>query len=1454
VLSQGRIIAQGQTPHLHEREAFEFVRSVLPDSGPFHLWAFVDLIEPGGRRYDLDFLILGTHALYLVEAKSHEGILTGDEVDWFVEFPGGGRTSMENPLRGASHKARVLSSRLDAYFAQHRKGLGVARPWVQPLVFLSHPKLEVKLAPAGRNQVVTREQLVQAVQWGKFQGASSSHRDRTLNNPQVRETLASLKAIGLRQSTGALKVEGLHLGKLLEDGSHFQDHLGVHESIKGLERRVRSFLVPASATAERREQLMRAARREAEYLNALSDHKGILRLVGYLAEAPHGGPCVILEHIENAQPLDSFLRAEPNLSFDFRLDIIRQVAEALGFCHRKQVLHRGLNPRAILVSWSKDEAGNRALDVRLYNFQLASSVDSTGTFHLGDHGDPMAVYQAPEVLENPAMASPASDVFSLGAVAYLILTGNAPGTSLAERAELMREGYLSLAAARNDFRLGGEGKDLEAVFEFATTVHPSSRADDAVMWLNILLDAATSPARESEVTYIAPGDARPGDHVAEDLEVKDVLGSGSTARVLRVKRGDEEVFALKVALSAELDERLSREAKVLAALKSERIVALVEERRLGERVCLLLTDAGESLAASLSRDGPPSLDFARRWGDELFQALEALEERGIQHRDIKPANLGVLPWQSKKKRSLLLFDFSLTTVPDGAVTAGTPAYRDPFLHLRGSWDAAADRWSAAITLHEMLTGSRPIWGDEPAVAAQGEIRIDAERFDATIRSRLTSFFRRALAKDEKARFPSAEVMRTEWVACFAMASWTDEADSSELPRAASDLSRLTAETPVGALPLSAREKNAIDRMGMVTLGELLSMPHNRLSATKGIGRNTSQKILEFLAEVRKVVEARPGPSSLPVFPDYAGVDGSLGYLEEIRQEVSHALDYAGLGTLASVASAPRDQVERILAAYPGALKHLVEVLEKSHQAADKATGAPTNLEDWLALFRRPPRSKKSRFPEHAEQYLGLAPVPGAELGERCGDASWLARKLGQSRASIHAALGKAREVWAKNPFIAELHSGVWAVLDRLGGVASVPRLAGALLAEIPHKTGSAPGAGPDRIAEAVVRIAVETDPRFIQGRIHRCLWLAQVPEHLSLVKDLGALADELASREPLPSAEEVSAALARVVEGTPLAGLASERLVALAAEASRGAARSARLELYPQGLEARRAVALSASALSSATQVTPDKVQRLVRARYPEAEAPPGRPALDELLSPLGLVWDDEKRAYTRPGKPQPTSVETRDTRRLPTIHTGAQPNLASRESREARDFEDLLRLAMEKRNFKVLDVSSGRDGEAVDSLVRHFHALHLSLEKSMLEEVDRLMSESKVNPAVVVKADRDGPSSGMAWENLRKLMRRAAAAVLARLKKAGKERPVVLSQPGLLARYDLVEEAHQLVDYAQQDDAPSILLVNPTDQNATPATIDGPFKPLPVPVISKAQQMRVPKSWLDNLHRGGAD
>jgi len=135
----------------------------------------------------------------------------------------------------------------------------------------------------------------------------------------------------------------------------------------------------------------------------------------------------------------------------------------------------------------------------------------------------------------------------------------------------------------------------------------------------------------------------------------------------------------------------------------------------------------------------------------------ALESVGVPHRDIRPDKLGVRPRRGDRSLHLVLFDFSLARTPDRSIQAGTPGYLDPFHAERPGrrWDPAADRYAAAATLHEMPTGSRPVWGDgrtDPLHLPDVTPLLDPELFDPSVGDALVAFFNQSLHRKPAARF------------------------------------------------------------------------------------------------------------------------------------------------------------------------------------------------------------------------------------------------------------------------------------------------------------------------------------------------------------------------------------------------------------------------------------------------------------------------------------------------------------------------------------------------------------------------------------------------------------------------------------------------------------------------------------------------------------------------------
>ncbi|MBI4346959.1 MAG: serine/threonine protein kinase [Elusimicrobia bacterium] len=116
------------------------------------------------------------------------------------------------------------------------------------------------------------------------------------------------------------------------------------------------------------------------------------------------------------KPLDAILERGP-LALTQTASLLRQVGAALDYAHRQAVIHRDLKPAHVMVS---PEGGAKVTD-----FGLAYQADLT-LARLTKLVVAPSAYMAPE--QELGAPSRASDLFSLGALAYAMLTGRAPFT------------------------------------------------------------------------------------------------------------------------------------------------------------------------------------------------------------------------------------------------------------------------------------------------------------------------------------------------------------------------------------------------------------------------------------------------------------------------------------------------------------------------------------------------------------------------------------------------------------------------------------------------------------------------------------------------------------------------------------------------------------------------------------------------------------------------------------------------------------------------------------------------------------------------------------------------------------------------------------------------------------------------------------------------------------------
>jgi len=158
--------------------------------------------------------------------------------------------------------------------------------------------------------------------------------------------------------------------------------------------------------------------REARILFQLN-HPDIIRVhdVGMLGKRPF-----IRMELFDGDPPSRVLKERGTVPADRALWLVKRVADALKHAHEDvQVVHRDLKPSNIMV---KKPGQLRVIDFGLGVFieqELISRITRTGQGVVGGH------YTAPELVQDPKLIDPRSDIYSLGVLWFEMLVGRVPG-------------------------------------------------------------------------------------------------------------------------------------------------------------------------------------------------------------------------------------------------------------------------------------------------------------------------------------------------------------------------------------------------------------------------------------------------------------------------------------------------------------------------------------------------------------------------------------------------------------------------------------------------------------------------------------------------------------------------------------------------------------------------------------------------------------------------------------------------------------------------------------------------------------------------------------------------------------------------------------------------------------------------------------------------------------------
>jgi len=335
--------------------------------------------------------------------------------------------------------------------------------------------------------------------------------------------------------------------------------------------------------------------REARSAAALT-HDHIVRV--YDLEEDQGRLFMALEYLPGGD-LHRWLEAHGRLSFRQAAALIGQVAEALDYAHEQGLVHGDVKPGNILLG--EDGAA------KLTDFGVLRAVESSGvTSAEMTRGTPY--YIAPEQAEG-GRATPKSDQYSLGVVAYELFTGRVPfegETPLAIYLKHLREapppaGQLNPLVT----------PQLQAALHKALEKAPDNRYPDCRAFARALREAVAATEAEQYQLLVRQAQAELAAHDADSARPL-------IEKALQIMPDDPPARALLADLQAQ--ERAQRSYQAAAE-------ALASSRQGAEKLAAekgRLPDPQGLLPRLAPPPSPPWKAFLARWRIATYLAAGLL--------------------------------------------------------------------------------------------------------------------------------------------------------------------------------------------------------------------------------------------------------------------------------------------------------------------------------------------------------------------------------------------------------------------------------------------------------------------------------------------------------------------------------------------------------------------------------------------------------------------------------------------------------------------------------------------------------------------------------------------------------------------------------------------------------------------------------------------------------------
>ncbi len=715
----------------HELQALEQIEEALGKH--VELIPNYDLYDPETNQYlDCDLIIVSTDGLAIVELKHWAG-----KIEILPNLWQKNGRNHEDPHRHNNYKCKVLKGFYRKHFPFYTPDI-----WVESFVVLSNSDAEIINASKHDTDQHNPTFVIDTLpRYFKSRLHSPTPKLRKEEARKVADRLRR-ESQGPRQKS--LYIQGYKPLVNLTESPHCIELIAqpIGNQLDTV-KRLRIFSVDSRLSAEEREKQRIKARNSLKALTSISDHPNILKVWDVFHEDG-----LVIEASDWSQEdgtLADVIRSQQPISLEKALTVIRGITAGLQAVHSNGIVHRNLQPENIMMFGDTP---------KLMNFDLSYLPEDNRLTVLPDDVElPKSPYLAPELYIRQPF-SEATDLFSLGVIAYELLCGRLPFENSLDLSDEMDEAMKKALSDANT------PEQLQILIELLVRKNRLDRPQDTTEVIDMLDDLSIKIPPPGEPNHILQPEDAFGFYCIEKL-----IGTGREAQIYQAKKGHKTKIAIKLFHQDVPPEQVQKIETLIKKIHSPYVIKCETSNQWtdGRSFLHLQLLPGPSLRKLIQENQRPDLKSFEHATNCLMDALKAMHQDSdspLLHNDVKPDNILL-----NQEGEPVLIDFGTAGYPTTGPYKGTDSYIAPDLFQDAEYEfcESSDLFALGITLFEWFCGTKPYTGT-PSKSATPE-SITAFRDDAP--PELVQWFEKAIQPLRADRFISIAEMKSEFKSAFA---------------------------------------------------------------------------------------------------------------------------------------------------------------------------------------------------------------------------------------------------------------------------------------------------------------------------------------------------------------------------------------------------------------------------------------------------------------------------------------------------------------------------------------------------------------------------------------------------------------------------------------------------------------------------------------------------------------